>query len=519
MESPQRQVCEEQSDDSLEWGRGVMKKNTCCRPALQAGSQQCQKPASRLSNSLINLNMHLSRASGGTRCTNEGEPAACIIGRAVHGRQQSVTMKAVSHAHRDEGITAVRGEYVCLLKAGIACSFVAFVLFEVLFMIELLFDFIFNVEFSSPPAPPPPLKMAEITGLVLSGVALASLFKTCVEVVEYFEDSKNWILDFGLALTKVDLLKMRLIRLESIISSWSAVQDIEDMHCARLSHHLPSLAVTQGMKGVDEIVQRASKLCRRYSCKPQRWRPVTKQHRQSPDLNQRTGERATDSSAVSVRDRPGQWPAGWLVLGRRITWAAYDKKKFALLISDFEFFLSNLESVIHFSAGQLCPVESPPPQEAHSLPTLQSESMSQGRSRDPSRDIRGPSNSANMSRRREECSRLPAANPRQQGPSSYPESSPARTRHQPEARPSTQNSRITVVPGSRFTNSTTEGHGVAQFGDSIAPFSGEVPAHYDNNTTRDNAFAHHGRTDSVIVQAMINAWKEKEIAYANSGRG
>lgn len=52
--------------------------------------------------------------------------------------------------------------------------------------------------------------MAEAAGLVLGGIALASLISTCVEIAEYLENAKNRARDFRLALTKVNLIKQRL---------------------------------------------------------------------------------------------------------------------------------------------------------------------------------------------------------------------------------------------------------------------------------------------------------------------
>ncbi|KAL9941183.1 hypothetical protein ACHAP6_009242, partial [Verticillium nonalfalfae] len=56
--------------------------------------------------------------------------------------------------------------------------------------------------------------MAETAGLVLSGIAITTLFTSCVEVLEYFENGRNWICDLGLAQAKVNLMKIRLSQLE-----------------------------------------------------------------------------------------------------------------------------------------------------------------------------------------------------------------------------------------------------------------------------------------------------------------
>ncbi|KAF3808923.1 hypothetical protein GCG54_00011114 [Colletotrichum gloeosporioides] len=44
--------------------------------------------------------------------------------------------------------------------------------------------------------------MAEVAGLALSGVALASLITSCIDIIKYWNDGRFWINDLGLAITK-----------------------------------------------------------------------------------------------------------------------------------------------------------------------------------------------------------------------------------------------------------------------------------------------------------------------------
>lgn len=71
--------------------------------------------------------------------------------------------------------------------------------------------------------------MAEAAGLVLGGIALASLISTCVEISEYLESAKNRARDFRLALTKVNLIKQRL-------RAWAAALPV-DIPCDPQSNH------------------------------------------------------------------------------------------------------------------------------------------------------------------------------------------------------------------------------------------------------------------------------------------
>ncbi|KAI8213845.1 hypothetical protein K4K52_003328 [Colletotrichum sp. SAR 10_76] len=103
--------------------------------------------------------------------------------------------------------------------------------------------------------------MAEVAGLALSGVALASLVTSCIDILEYWDDGRFWINDLGLALTKVSLLKARISQLGNVLPAAANEEGDEHSTC-----HV----ALQGLSGVDAVLRQTNELCqRRLSTPPQ----------------------------------------------------------------------------------------------------------------------------------------------------------------------------------------------------------------------------------------------------------
>lgn len=188
--------------------------------------------------------------------------------------------------------------------------------------------------------------MAEAAGLALGGIALASLITTCVEFITYFEDGRDCIRDFSLAVTKVRLMQARLKQLGNFENSVKELYGLDDgMGIARHDWHHVAAALPDGYLGIREIIARATKLCSRYS-----------QGRAS--LAHKCAQIAAQSSRDLVMDSHMDTPAPCRrsVLHRVITniyWALHDKRVLSNLIAEFDFILSNLEIIIgHFNANK-----------------------------------------------------------------------------------------------------------------------------------------------------------------------
>ncbi|KAM0326738.1 hypothetical protein ACHAQA_006611 [Verticillium albo-atrum] len=218
--------------------------------------------------------------------------------------------------------------------------------------------------------------MAETAGLVLSGIAITTLFTSCVEVLEYFENGRNWICDLGLAQAKVNLMKIRLSQLEDslleIADGYATdeskagyfgpeVWDWRSGSCDSSGDDWEVSVISRGLSGIGEVLQRTSKLCRRYSypdssireaakhghtwhthSNPQDTAPVPQPTCRLNHINRRQSEGT--SRQVQARQNRAR-PSGWQLLSKKMSWAVQDKKRFDTLISDFDFLLSNLEKV------------------------------------------------------------------------------------------------------------------------------------------------------------------------------
>lgn len=170
--------------------------------------------------------------------------------------------------------------------------------------------------------------MAEAAGLAVGVVALASLFQTCVEFLEYFEAARNLSGDRELVSTKLGLLTTRLRRsgYEMKVLHPPGQED-GGLH-AVLSGE--TAAITRCLVGISDILGDADQLKHKYgidkrkhldwsSCFPFRLRP------------QQPAKTSELSGRVSIR--------------RHVVWAVRDKKRFDSLIQDLDFFITNLEKL------------------------------------------------------------------------------------------------------------------------------------------------------------------------------
>ena len=178
--------------------------------------------------------------------------------------------------------------------------------------------------------------MAEVAGLALSGISIASVFSSCVEILEYFEHGRNWVYDFSLALTKVNLMKVRLSQLGDHMQIEAS---LEEAGVLQNSWPQGNGTVSDGLLGITKILGRTTELCGRYS------------HKTGVDPIKEPGDcsiRAliTPTATTSSFTRLPPRPRILSTLGKRVYWAVHDKKKFEGLISDFECILSNLERIV-----------------------------------------------------------------------------------------------------------------------------------------------------------------------------
>jgi hypothetical protein len=175
--------------------------------------------------------------------------------------------------------------------------------------------------------------MAEAAGLALGGISIASVFSSCVEILEYFEHGRDWVYDFSLALTKVNLMKVRLSQLGDHMQIET---NLEETGVLQNSWPQGNGTVSDGLLGITKILGRTTELCGRYS------------HKTGVEPIKESGDcsiRALNSPTATLTRLPPR-PRILSTLGKRVYWAVHDKKKFEGLISDFECILSNLERIV-----------------------------------------------------------------------------------------------------------------------------------------------------------------------------
>lgn len=184
--------------------------------------------------------------------------------------------------------------------------------------------------------------MAEAIGLAFGGIALTGLVSSCVDILEYTNSARYWLCDLNLAMTKVELLQYRLDHLRKLCLAATASGHGKSGDAADdWSTNIGCGIATQGLSGVKSVLQQTDKLCRRYSLA----------HMEAEGEHYSATHRSQDvqsptSTATHHLDQPQLVAVKpWRRLGRQLSWALQDKKKFDRLITDLDFLLSNTEQV------------------------------------------------------------------------------------------------------------------------------------------------------------------------------
>lgn len=160
---------------------------------------------------------------------------------------------------------------------------------------------------------------AEAAGLAVGVIALASLFTTCIDLLDYFELGKNYLYDYELACTKVNILHKRL-------SHWGYATRIQDPSYEHPSFSHPARrdAVGNSLLKLSAILANTEGLRKKYDLRPTS---------QAAEILPKQQSRS---------NRLAHWS---LQLRRRTTWSIRDRAKFDRFIDDISFLIDNLEKV------------------------------------------------------------------------------------------------------------------------------------------------------------------------------
>lgn len=180
--------------------------------------------------------------------------------------------------------------------------------------------------------------MAEAVGLALGTVALASLFTTCIECMEYFELSKNYEYDYNLACLKLSLLKSRLGTWGQTLGICVGCHAGYEEKRLHLKWHREEAVIESSLQGIVDIFGNANILEDKYRLVPRKLRKVN--HGPS-----RIGEGPAQESGKVKRYLLPIRIRGIALIRRSTIWAIRDKQKFDILIDDLDFLISNLEAI------------------------------------------------------------------------------------------------------------------------------------------------------------------------------
>ncbi|KAF7503063.1 hypothetical protein GJ744_004345 [Endocarpon pusillum] len=176
--------------------------------------------------------------------------------------------------------------------------------------------------------------MAEAVGLTLGTVALASLFSVCVELINYFELGKSYEYDYDLACLKLYLLKVRLDKCGKTMSIDDTIHMSQEFR-----QHWPQEqdVVVRSLLGIRDIFGNAALLKDKYRLVPNKSNNIFSIF---PAVRAKSSTVTGHSSSSSSRlpNSRGRFS----LFRRSTTWVIRDKQKFDALLSDLEFFISNL---------------------------------------------------------------------------------------------------------------------------------------------------------------------------------
>jgi hypothetical protein len=175
-------------------------------------------------------------------------------------------------------------------------------------------------------------RMAEAAGLAVGTIALASLFQTCLDFLEYIEDARSIKCDRERGETKLGLLKMRL-------KQWGG-----DLQVTTPGHEHGGLrehwseengTIKNCLAGIAGILKDASTLM--YGYAPCKKNPVS--------ILSEFDFFGEDYKAIENLDPRQNTTKGFATLKQRILWALKDKRRLNTLIIELDFFVTNLEKV------------------------------------------------------------------------------------------------------------------------------------------------------------------------------
>jgi len=193
--------------------------------------------------------------------------------------------------------------------------------------------------------------MAEVAGLVFGAVTLVSLFNTCLESLDFFEDMKNVSSDIKIAVTKVNLLRLRFYQWGQDIT----IVDAPDFTEKALRDRWPddSEALCTGLAQIAGILSSATSLCCQYrqDAIPCRSRVGDYVNASLPNGGQVRLRRLRPPTRAKPTNNPELLEVNDTIarklsfLRLKFKWAVQDKKRLSSLVADLESLIYSLEEL------------------------------------------------------------------------------------------------------------------------------------------------------------------------------
>ena len=181
--------------------------------------------------------------------------------------------------------------------------------------------------------------MAEAIGLTFGGVALASLFSTCIECFDYIHAGRSFSEDFEILLAKLDVEKARLLIWSDTVG---LVKSSSDGRATELEDPLVSGQIGRCLLNVKSLLTNSDELVSRYGLKKDAATGLQTRKRALVSFNSMSLFRASYARfRVSVKDH--QQRTGF---GRLTRWAIHDREKFDKLLDNLTYFIDALTKLV-----------------------------------------------------------------------------------------------------------------------------------------------------------------------------
>lgn len=157
----------------------------------------------------------------------------------------------------------------------------------------------------------------EVTGLVIGGVALASLFDSCMSMLNYIDTGRNYAQDYQQAILKVTLLAKRLDIWERTYRARNPPSTLQD-----------GLNAQRALREIERLLQKAKDSGTPY---------IAREQREENAMAVATIADQVQSQNITYRQRNS--------FLTKVRWAFSGKDQINTIVVNLSFFIDNLEQI------------------------------------------------------------------------------------------------------------------------------------------------------------------------------